>query len=246
MKIYPAIDIRDGKVVRLKQGRFEDMTVYADDPLEVARDFERQGARLLHVVDLDAAKAGFPIQLRTLEALARGTSLEIQAGGGIRSLDDAARVLEFGMDRVVIGSLAVMQPKIFKKILKALGADRVTLGLDLQADEDGTFYVAISGWQEQSRIKAADLLDPLLDEGLQQVLCTDIARDGMLEGPNHSLYQYLANTYPSLSFLASGGVRNASDLRTLQRDGAGGAIIGRALYEGRLSLEEALQCLPNG
>lgn len=241
MKIYPAIDISQGKVVRLKQGRFDQMTVYNDDPIVVAAEFQRKGATLLHVVDLDGAREGRPLQWDILRKLVQ-SPLRIQAGGGIRTYEDAIQLLELGVDRVVIGSLAVKNPPLVRKLLKDCGGNRITLGLDLTLAPDGEALVAIHGWQETSSLRAYDVLDLFIEEGLEQVLCTDIQKDGMLAGPNHDLYRKLHAAYPELCFLASGGVNDRRDLLQLKRDGIGGAVIGRALYEGSLRLEEAFQC----
>lgn len=242
MKIYPAIDISQGKVVRLKQGRFDQMTIYSDDPRMIAADYERKGATLLHVVDLDGAREGQPLQWTILRDLVRETSLRIQAGGGIRTFDDAARLLDLGVERVVIGSLAVKEPKTFRALLKTFGGERLTLALDVNLSADGEALVAIHGWQESSSIRAKDLLNLFIPDGLEQVLCTDIQKDGMMAGPNHDLYRQLHRSYPEILFLASGGVQELKDLQRLKEGGIGGAVIGRALYEGSLRLEEVLRC----
>ncbi len=242
MKIYPAIDLMGGKVVRLAQGRFDQKTTYHDDPLEVARGFSSQGATYLHVVDLDGARQGQPMQVALLRDIARVVPLKLQVGGGIRTLEHVSRLIDSGIERVVIGSLAIQDPKLTKRIFETFGGERLTLGLDVMLDESGEPRVATHGWQQVSSVSAHEVLDRYLSMGLSQVLCTDISRDGMMTGPNFQLYQKLQVQYPHLTLLASGGMHRLSDLERLSSLNVGGAIIGKALYEGTLSLEEALRC----
>lgn len=242
MKIYPAIDLMGGKVVRLSQGRFESQKVYADDPLLLARDFQESGASYLHIVDLDGARLGSPQQTALIERLAAASGLKLQVGGGVRKLGDVERLLAAGVERVVIGSLAVKDPALTLSIFREFSGARLTLGLDLCLDEKGVARVATEGWQSVSEIKALDLIARFREAGLEQVLCTDISRDGMLAGPHQELYQTLKQQEPELIWLASGGISSLKDLRELRTIGLGGAIIGKALYEGRFTLKEALTC----
>lgn len=240
MKIYPAIDLIGGQVVRLSQGRFDQQTTYGLSPLEVARDFAQRGARYLHLVDLDGARLGAPQQAPLIEAIARESGLKIQAGGGIRTADHVARLLDAGVDRVVIGSLAIQNESLTQQIFERFGGAHITLGLDVQLDRDGCPRVATHGWQELSALAAEDVLGRY--PAAEQILCTDIAKDGMMQGPNFLLYARLQARFPQLTILASGGVQSRADLARLRSDKVGGAIIGKALYEGGLTLEEALSC----
>ncbi len=242
MKIYPAIDLMGGKVVRLAQGRFDQKTTYHDDPLEVARGFSNSGASYLHVVDLDGARQGLPMQLALLRNIARAVPLKLQVGGGVRTLEHVSDLIEAGVERVVLGSLAIQDPKLTKRIFETFGRERITLGLDVMLDAEGQPHVATHGWQHVSSVSAHEVLDRYLSMGLNQVLCTDISRDGMMTGPNVALYQTLQKAYPHLTILASGGMHTLRDLQELKAAGIEGAIIGKALYEGTLSLEEALRC----
>ncbi len=242
MKIYPAIDLIDGKVVRLAQGRFDQQTTYGQAPLEAAQSFVKAGAAYLHVVDLDGARQGQPMQVPLLSSLAAAVPLKLQVGGGVRSMEHVEALISAGIDRVIIGSLALQDPKLTKRLFETFGGEHITLGLDVMLDEAGEPRVATHGWQQVSSISAHEVLDRYLSMGLNQVLCTDISRDGMMKGPNFSLYKTLQTQYPHLCILASGGMHEVGDIRQLKKDGIGGAIIGKALYEGTISLEEALRC----
>jgi phosphoribosylformimino-5-aminoimidazole carboxamide ribotide isomerase len=242
MKIYPAMDLMNGQVVRLAQGRFEDRTTYNKSPLEAAQEFAQSGARYLHIVDLDGAREGRPMQLDILQSLAAQVPLRLQVGGGVRTMDHVETLLKAGVERVVIGSLAIQDPPLTKRMLEIFGSDRITLGLDVLMDDAGQLRVATHGWQQLASVSAHEVLDTYMGMGLQQVLCTDIKRDGMMRGPNFALYQTLQRQYPQLCILASGGVHRLDDMRQLKADGIGGAIIGKALYEGAIDLKEALQC----
>jgi phosphoribosylformimino-5-aminoimidazole carboxamide ribotide isomerase len=242
MKIYPAIDLMDGKVVRLAQGRFDQKTTYSQAPLEVAKAFVQEGASYLHVVDLDGARQGQPMQLELLRSLAAEVPLKLQVGGGVRSMDHVQALIDAGVDRVIIGSLAIQDPKLSKRIFETFGGEHITLGLDVMLDANGEPMVATHGWQQVSSVSAHEVLDRFLSLGLSQVLCTDISRDGMMGGPNFSLYKKLQAQYPQLCILASGGMHKVSDIKQLKDDRIGGAIIGKALYESTIQLKEALSC----
>lgn len=242
MKIYPAIDLINAEVVRLHQGDFAQKTIYRLDPLTVARQFEADGARYLHMVDLDGARAGRPLQTTVFRKIVAESSLKLQVGGGIRELSHVRELLELGVDRVILGSLAVKNQNLAVQIFNEFGADRITLGLDVQIDPAGLPLVATHGWQQLSTLRADELLSSYLPLGLNQVLCTDISRDGTLTEPNFELYKSLKKHFPTVCFLASGGISKVAQIRKLRASDVGGAIIGRALYEGQIDLKEALQC----
>lgn len=240
--IYPAIDIREGRVVRLLQGDYAHETSYSDNPLEVAKNYREAGAQWLHLVDLDAAKVG-TYTLREMAGFMQKTfGLKIQSGGGIRSREDIELLIEAGMDRVVIGTLAVRQPELIAECIQQFGADRITVALDTRQDENGVWQLPVKGWTETSEKNLFEMLDFYQACGLKHLLCTDIARDGMLSGLNNDLYGDIARRYPSISVQASGGVKTLQDIREAKAAGAGGAILGRALLEGRFTLQEALAC----
>lgn len=242
MKIYPAIDVINGEVVRLTKGDFAQKTVYGEDPVAVARQFAADGADYLHMVDLDGARSGRPLQTELFAAIARETALKLQVGGGIREISHVETLLDAGVERVVLGSLAVQNRALGKQILETFGGDRITLGLDVLIDDAGVPRVATHGWREISNLTAEQLLGEFAMLGLNQVLCTDISRDGTLTEPNFDLYTSLKKRFPTVTFLASGGITRLDHVVRLKADNAGGAVIGRALYEGRINLNEALQC----
>lgn len=228
----PAIDLRDGAVIRLRQGDFARSQAYAADPVTLAATYQRHGADWLHVVDLDGAKAGRVSQSQLIAPL-RASGLRLQWGGGVRSIDDVSRLLDAGVDRVVVGSVAVREPARFARWLDRLGADRLVLALDVQRTAQG-WQPALDAWQSLADMDIRPLLDVFVDAGLRHVLCTDIDRDGMANGPNLPLYRELATSFPDLSWIASGGVRNMDDLRSLASSGAAACVIGRALLDGTL------------
>ncbi|MBD9368889.1 1-(5-phosphoribosyl)-5-[(5-phosphoribosylamino)methylideneamino]imidazole-4-carboxamide isomerase [Xanthomonas sp. XNM01] len=238
--VYPALDIRGGRVVRLAQGDYARETHYGDDPLPRAQAFADAGAGWMHLVDLDAAKAGGYTLLPLLADIARATGLQVQTGGGIRGRDDVARLIEAGAARVVIGSLAVREPESVLAWLQEFGGERITVALDTRQDADGIWQLPVHGWTENAGVGLDALLPHYVDAGLRHLLCTDIARDGMLSGPNLDLYAHLRALAPDVAIQASGGVRDAADVRAAREAGCTGAVLGRALLEGRLSLDDAL------
>ena len=241
-EIYPAIDIREGRVVRLLQGDYAQETSYSDNPLEVAKNYRDAGAQWLHLVDLDAAKAG-TYTLREMAGFMQKTfGLKIQSGGGIRSREDIELLVNAGMDRVVVGTLAIKQPELIAECIRQLGAERITVALDTRQDENGIWQLPIKGWTEQSEKNLFEMLDFYQDSGLRHLLCTDIARDGMLSGLNNDLYRDIAKRYPDIAVQASGGVKTLQDIHDAKAAGTGGAILGRALLERRFTLQEALAC----
>lgn len=234
MIVYPAMDLMDGRVVRLRQGRFEDATAYPTDPALALSRFADAGAEWAHVVDLDGARAGAPVQHELIEALASSATLKLQVGGGIRTREQLARLLDAGVQRVVVGSVAVRQPELLHEWLDEFGPHRLVLSLDVRI-ENGRPLVALSGWTEQSGLSLWDVAE--LHPGIVHLLLTDIGRDGMLGGPNHALLDEAVDRLPHQRIQASGGVASLADLERLRTDGA---IIGKALWEGRIALEEAL------
>lgn len=238
----PAIDVRDSRVVRLSQGDYAQETVYDGSPLAVAKRHAEAGAQWLHLVDLDAAKrGGYTLQALVAE-VQQSTSLQIQTGGGIRSQSDVEALLELGVARVVIGTLAVREASRVIDWIGAYGSEQITLALDVRQDATGEWRLPISGWTENSIESLDSLLQRYCDAGLKHLLCTDIARDGMLNGFNLELYRVLAGRWPQLAIQASGGVRSIEDIRAARDAGASAAILGRALLEGRFTLIEALAC----
>ena len=236
MRLIPAIDLRDGRCVRLFKGDFEQETRYAVDPVALAGQYRELGAEWLHVVDLDGAKSGSPVNLPLIERMRAAAGVDVQYGGGIRtsaSLEQALRVVT----RAVIGSLAVTDPATVTEWFTQHGAERLVLALDVRLD-DGTPMVATHGWTRASTLTLAAAIERYVPVGLRHVLCTDIDRDGALTGPNVDLYRDCAARWPGIEFQASGGVRNAADLAALAAAGAAAAVSGKALLEGRLTPEE--------
>lgn len=243
MILYPAIDLLDGRVVRLARGNFSAVTDYGDDPAAVAVGYASDGAEWLHVVDLSGARDGGRRQTATIRSLAN-CGLRLQVGGGIRERSDIDALFEAGASRVIIGSLAVNDPDRVTNWLSEYGADRLVLALDVEED-GGTAWPMVAGWTRKGNEPLASLLERYRGAGLTHALVTDISRDGLLDGPNVALYADLVSLFPDIRWQASGGVSSLSDLGALEAAGASGAIIGKALYEGRFSLGEALACLRN-
>ncbi len=240
--VYPALDIREGRVVRLLQGDYAQQTTYGDDPLPRAQAFAAAGASWMHLVDLDAARAGGYTLAPLLAAIAAQTGLKVQTGGGVRSRDDVTRILDAGAARVVVGSVSVREPDTVIGWLREFGPDRLTIALDARQAEDGRWLLPVHGWTETAEDTLEALAQRYAEAGMQHLLCTDIARDGMLSGPNIDLYQHLARLLPGVAVQASGGVRDAQDVAQAKAVGCGGAILGKALLEGRMTLEGALAC----
>jgi phosphoribosylformimino-5-aminoimidazole carboxamide ribotide isomerase len=242
MIIYPALDLRGGRVVRLTEGKFDQEKTYGDDPLAVARAFAAAGATWLHVVDLDGAKDPTQRQTALVERLARDSGLKVQTGGGIRDGAQIEALLAAGVQRVIVGSTAVKEPTRARAWLTRFGAERLVLAPDVRLDSGGTPRIAADGWQESTGIALDDFLPVFLTAGLRHILCTDISRDGKLTGPNTALYAGLIRRFPTLQIQASGGVAALADLPPLRAAGAAGVIVGRALYEKKFTLQEALAC----
>ena len=234
MILYPAMDLMDGRVVRLAQGRFDDRTVYPADPAEALVRFAEAGAQWAHVVDLDGARAGAPVQHGLIAGLAREAPLSLQAAGGFRTREQIAAMFDAGVARIVIGSLAVREPDLVRAFLAEFGGERITLSLDVRL-VDGLPRVATHGWAEDSGLSLWDAA--ALYPDARHLLLTDIGRDGMLQGPNFKLLEEAVRRLPHLAIQASGGVSSLDDLKCLR---TAGAIVGKALWEGRIELRESI------
>ena len=243
--IIPAIDLIDGCVVRLHQGNYGARRDYGEDPLVRLQRYQASGAQLLHIVDLTGAKDPKARQIPLLRELLGSLSIPVQTGGGIRSADDVRSLLNAGAARVVVGSAAVKRTDEVAGWMKTFGADKLVLALDVRINQAGNAEVAVSGWQENSGVLMDDLIRAFEPAGLRYVLTTDISKDGTLAGPNTALYAKLAQTFPNIDFQASGGIGSLDDIRAVSHTGAAGVIVGRALLEGKFTLEEAIECWPN-
>jgi len=245
MLLIPAIDLRNGRCVRLFKGDFNAETRYEYEPLDLLARYRGFGASWLHVVDLDGAKDGVLANRDTIVKLAAQRALSIQVGGGMRSAEVIEDVLAHGVERVVIGSAAVERPIDVISWFKRFGAERICLALDVKVDPDGEPRVRTRGWTEGTGVTLWDAMAPFLPVGLKHVLCTDIDRDGALTGPNRELYSRALERYPEIQWQASGGVRDAADLAALDRIGMAAAVSGKALLEQRITSEELRPFLPN-
>lgn len=233
MEIIPAIDIIDGKCVRLTHGDYSQKKIYNEHPLEVAKEFEDAGIKRLHLVDLDGAKAGAVKNWKVLEAIAGKTSLVIDFGGGIKMEKDVRIVFDSGAALATIGSIAVKEEETFSSWLKKLGAEKFLLGADVKNEK-----ITVSGWVEQTEILVYDFIEKYWEKGLRQVFCTDVSKDGALQGPSIELYKSIVQKFPELHFIASGGVSSLDDVYELKDAGCKGVIIGKAIYEGRIHLTD--------
>ena len=238
--VIPAIDLRGGQVVRLKQGDYAQQTTYAADPRELAQRYADAGARWLHLVDLDGARSGQLDNLAVISAIA-AYGMQVQAGGGVRDEADLQRLFDAGVQRVVLGSVAIRDPGLVAGWLDKHGAERLTLALDTRCI-DGRWTLPSAGWTETEARTLDELAPWYAARGARHLLCTDIDRDGMLAGFNLDLYRHLAGSVPQLAVQASGGVRSLDDIRAAREAGARGVILGRALLEGSFTVEEALAC----
>ena len=234
MILYPAIDLVGGKAVRLFKGDYAQMTVYSDDPVSVAKDFQKAGATRMHLVDLEAAKSGVPENAETIRAIAENTDLFLEVGGGIRTMQTLEAYLRLGVDRAILGTAAVTDPQFLREAVEKYG-ERVAVGVDLK---DG--YVAIKGWTETSDLTAESFFAKMEALGVKTVICTDISRDGAMKGTNRALYRELSEKF-SIDLIASGGVSSIGDIADLKEMGLHGAIIGKAYYTGAIDLKQALE-----
>jgi phosphoribosylformimino-5-aminoimidazole carboxamide ribotide isomerase len=233
MEIIPAIDIIDGKCVRLTHGDYSQKKIYNEHPLEVAKEYEDAGIKRLHLVDLDGAKAGAVENWKVLETIAAKTSSVIDFGGGIKSEKDVQIVFDSGAALATIGSIAVKDEKTFSDWLAKFGSEKFLLGADVKKEK-----ITVSGWTEETEIWIYDFLQKYIDKGMKQIFCTDVSKDGALEGPSTELYKSIIEKFPELHFIASGGVSSIDDVYKLQEIGCKGVIIGKAIYEGRIQLNE--------
>lgn len=240
--IFPAIDLMDGKCVRLMKGRFNAKTTYDTDPIDVAKAYAAAGAQWIHVVDLDGAKSGSSLQAELIGKIAKESGLRVQSGGGLRDLQSIHRLLDAGVERVVIGSLAVTQPVMVRHWLDELGPEKICLAFDVNLDENGTAFPAIKGWTEATETPFYEVLDGYRLSGLKTILVTDIGRDGAETGGNTALYRKILKDYPSLDLITSGGIGTLAHVRAIKNLNPYGIIIGRALYEGNFSVSDAIQC----
>jgi len=240
LEVIPAIDLLDGAIVRLFQGDFDQVTQYARDPLELAKQYVDSGASRLHVVDLDGARTGEPTNLPIIESLST-VGLEIQAGGGIRDLTRLKTLFDAGVSRAVIGSVAVENRAEVTHWMSVVGAERIIIAVDVRLGEHDEPEVLTRGWQAGSGQLLWPLVDFYLDQGATEFLCTDIAKDGTLQGPNLALYEACATRFPNAQFIASGGVSNLADLKALEQTGITRVVTGKALLDGRLTIEEIAQ-----
>lgn len=234
MYIFPAIDLFDGKAVRLLKGDYNQMTVYSDNPAEFALDFEKQGARHLHLVDLEGAKDGTTPNIDIVSDIVSKTSLFTEIGGGIRSMEVIDKYMAIGVDRVILGTAAVNDSEFLQKAIDKYG-DKIAVGVDIK---DG--YVAVKGWTEKSEYNCFDFCRKMQDMGVKTLICTDISKDGAMQGTNHELYRELSEKF-SISITASGGVSSMDDVKRLAKLGIYGAIIGKAYYTGAISIKEAVE-----
>lgn len=235
MKIIPAIDIIEGKCVRLSQGDYATQKVYSEDPLEMAKEFEAYGIQYLHLVDLDGAKAKRIINHNVLERIATHTSLQIDFGGGLKSNEDLKIAFESGAQQITGGSIAVQEADVFMNWLETYGPAKIILGADARDEK-----IATNGWLKTSELELMPYLKSYSEKGVEQVICTDISKDGMLEGPSVDLYVKILEEVPSVNLIASGGVSALTDLEKLKSIGCSGAILGKALYENRITLKELI------
>ncbi len=234
MKLFPAIDLYDGKAVRLYKGDYNEMTVYSENPIEIARDFENCGAEYIHLVDLEGARDGTTPNIDIVKQIANETNLFCEIGGGIRSMDTVEAYLNAGVDRVILGTAAVKDPEFLKTALEKYG-EKIAVGVDVK---DG--LVAIKGWVEKSEYSCLQFCEKMQELGVKTIICTDISKDGAMKGTNRELYRELSQKF-SLQITASGGVSNIEDIKALRQLNLYGAIIGKAYYIGAIDLKEALE-----
>ena len=240
MRIIPAIDIINGQCVRLTKGDYDTKKVYNENPLEVAKAFEDSGIQYLHVVDLDGAKASHIVNYKVLETIASKTNLKIDFGGGLKSNEDLRIAFESGANQITGGSIAVKDPEVFQGWISTYGAEKIILGADCK-DEN----IAISGWQEESDLKVIPFINDYQSKVIAYVICTDISKDGMLKGPSFDLYERILNENTAIKLIASGGISQFDELPRLAEMGCEGVIVGKAIYENRISLKELEQFILN-
>lgn len=240
--IIPAIDLIQGKTVRLYQGSYDKTTEYQQTPLQLRDLYAKAGAGILHLVDLTGAKNAADRQLELLTSLMKNAPLPVQVGGGVRTAADVEQLLSAGASRVVVGSVAIREPETVQNWLRGYGGDKIVLALDVAINAKGDKTLPSHGWIEESTITLEQVLDGFIAAGAKHVLCTDISKDGTLQGPNVALYAELTQKYPQIQWQASGGVGSLADINALKPTGVAGVILGRALLEGKFTVEEAIQC----
>jgi phosphoribosylformimino-5-aminoimidazole carboxamide ribotide isomerase len=240
--IIPAIDLIQGKTVRLYQGSYDKTTEYQQTPLQLRDLYAKAGAGILHLVDLTGAKNAADRQLELLTSLMKNAPLPVQVGGGVRTAADVEQLLAAGASRVVVGSVAIREPATVQGWLRRYGGDQIVLALDVAINAKGDKTLPSHGWIEESTITLEQVLDGFIAAGAKHVLCTDISKDGTLQGPNVALYAELVQKYPQIQWQASGGVGSLADIKALKPTGVAGVILGRALLEGKFTAEEAIQC----
>ncbi len=234
MFIFPAIDLVEGKAVRLLKGDYDKMTVYSDNPIEIALDFQNQGAKYIHIVDLEGAKDGTTPNLETIKTIISGTNLFTEVGGGIRSIETVEKYISAGVDRVILGTAAVKDPEFLKEAVCKYG-EKIAVGVDIK---DG--FVAVKGWLEKSEYSFMDFCKKMVEAGVKTLICTDISKDGAMQGTNHELYKLLSEKL-SVNITASGGVSSIEDVKKLRKLNLYGAIIGKAYYTNAICLKEAIE-----
>lgn len=234
MLIFPAIDLYGGKAVRLYKGNYDEMTIYNDKPLSVAKEFVKLGAKQLHIVDLEGAKSGTTPNINVIREIIKETNLNVEVGGGIRSILTIDKYIEIGAKRVILGTIAVQDESLLKLAVEKYG-DKIAVGVDIK---DG--FVAIKGWTEKTNISCFDFCEKMQDVGVKTIICTDISKDGAMQGTNHNLYKELVNKF-NINFIASGGVSNLEDVKKLSKLKVYGAIIGKAYYIGAIDLQKAIE-----
>lgn len=233
IEIIPAIDIIDGKCVRLTQGDYTQKKLYSDSPLDVAKEFEAHGIKRLHLVDLDGAKSSHVVNIIILEQIANQTSLVVDFGGGVKSHDDLRQALDAGAQMITIGSLAVKEPETVYEWIQKYGVERFIIGADVKKGK-----ISINGWKEEGEQELYDFINQYKSIGVRNILCTDISRDGMLKGPATELYVSILKHFPDLHLIASGGISSSDDIRSLNENGIPSVIFGKAFYEGRVRFED--------
>jgi phosphoribosylformimino-5-aminoimidazole carboxamide ribotide isomerase len=236
MRIIPAIDVIDGKCVRLARGDYDQVKTYSQDPLEVAKMFESHGLRFLHLVDLDGAREGRVINWKTIEKITTKTNLTIDFGGGLKTDAEIARIFDTGIAQVNLGSIAVNKPDKINEWMEKYGAEKIILSADVRRNK-----IAINGWQEISPVEVTEFIKGFTTQGLRYFACTDIDRDGMLNGPNTSFYKQMIKEFPSIKLIASGGISSVENLEELAQTGVDAVIIGKAIYENRISIKDLLE-----
>ncbi len=236
MRIIPAIDIMDGKCVRLTQGDFKKKKIYSEDPLDVAMEFQNADLEYLHLIDLDGAKEGEVVNWDVIYELQEKTALQIDFGGGVKTDEDVHQLMELDIYQINIGSIAIREPDKFKRWMDEYGSSNFVLSADVKGE-----HIMINGWLEPTELRLFDLVEDYMNSGLEYLTCTDISTDGMLEGPNFILYEKIRERFPTLKVTASGGISSLDDLRKLKAIGVHGAIIGKALYEHKIELADLKQ-----